>query len=333
MPVPKFNYKKEIVPKERLLSAYIVSIVFFWISVLIGTIALKQYSYSLFIFTPFINGFIFSVIINYKNKTTAGYSIRHGILSLILSLGFVLLVGAEGLICILMAFAILIPCNIIGSIAGYLLVDLLDNNNKPFIILLTVINPVLMVAENNHQKQLETVTTEVKLVVNAPVEAIWKKMVEKNEYKGFNNIFFKAGIAYPLSTFIIDKNHQKQFICHYSQGDIALPINEYIPEKRLTFLFKETPAPMRELSFYKDLHLPHLHGYFNINNGTIRIEKINEQQSTLIASTSYTYDIAPLFYWRLWTNYLLNKVHHQVLETIKTNAEKEADFTYTSTTK
>jgi hypothetical protein len=83
------------------------------------------------------------------------------------------------------------------------------------------------------------------------------------------------------------------------------------------------PAPMRELSPYPKIHAPHLHGYFQVDSGTFRLQALPGGRTLLEARTTYRHTIGPRAYWEVWSDYLLDAMHTRVLATIKAKAEND----------
>jgi len=81
------------------------------------------------------------------------------------------------------------------------------------------------------------------------------------------------------------------------------------------------PGPMRELSPYPEVYALHLHGFFRVDSGTFRLRPLPGGRTLLEARTVYRHAIGPQFYWQLWSDYLLDAKHGQVLATLKAEAE------------
>ena len=77
---------------------------------------------------------------------------------------------------------------------------------------------------------------------------------------------------------------------------------------------------MKELSFY-DINAPHLHHYFVSKQGQFKLTKLENGKTLLEGTTWYYHDIRPVFYWRLWSEYIIHKIHLRVLTHIKETTE------------
>jgi hypothetical protein len=80
------------------------------------------------------------------------------------------------------------------------------------------------------------------------------------------------------------------------------------------------PAPLKEISFW-DVNAPHLHDYFVSKQGQFKLTTLPNGNTLLEGTTWYYHDIKPVFYWGLWSNYIIHKIHDRVLNHIKRNAE------------
>ena len=78
---------------------------------------------------------------------------------------------------------------------------------------------------------------------------------------------------------------------------------------------------MIEWSIYEDLEIVHLDGYFKSVKGQFKLEELANGQTKLQGTTWYRHDIWPSFYWKLWSDYILHKIHFRVLKHIKKEAE------------
>jgi hypothetical protein len=66
-----------------------------------------------------------------------------------------------------------------------------------------------------------------------------------------------------------------------------------------------------------------LHGYFQVDSGTFRLQALPGGRTLLEARTTYRHTIGPRAYWEVWSDYLLDAMHARVLATIKAKAEND----------
>ncbi len=229
--------------------------------------------------------------------------------------GLLILIGLEGAICILMAFPFLIIPMFIAYIIGIYIAKTDKKNTLNSIIFIVLLNPTTYIYDSFQTPIKEEVITE--LIVNNSQENIWKLLTTEFEFKQTKKMLFQEGISYPKSICLKEIKNQKTFNCYTNNDTILLKIDQFIKNEKIKFHLKEQTIPMKELSPYKEVHAAHLHNYFEVNYGEIKLEYVAKNKTKIIAKTSYNYKIAPKWYWELWSNYIINEMHLHVLESIK----------------
>ena len=101
------------------------------------------------------------------------------------------------------------------------------------------------------------------------------------------------------------------------------PITAWEPGRRLSFDVISSPPPLVELSPYKRLAPPHLDGWFNSRRGEFRLVALPDGHTRLEGSTWYEMKLQPAGYWVLFADYIVHRIHLQVLEHVKTQAETQ----------
>ena len=79
---------------------------------------------------------------------------------------------------------------------------------------------------------------------------------------------------------------------------------------------------MEEWTFYSSLDAPHLEGYLVSERGRFLIENLGDGTTRLEGTTWYRHRMWPAGYWRLWSDFLMHRIHRRVLRHIKTEAER-----------
>jgi hypothetical protein len=134
---------------------------------------------------------------------------------------------------------------------------------------------------------------------------------------------FRAGIAYPLRSEIDRAGIGSARRCVLSTGTMDETVIAWNPPYLLRFRVNSTPTAMHELSPWRDIDPPHLHGFYVSKQGEFRLTELPGHR-TLVAGTSwYSHGLEPAGYWRLWSDSVVHRIHRRVLEHIKALAEKE----------
>jgi hypothetical protein len=133
---------------------------------------------------------------------------------------------------------------------------------------------------------------------------------------------FHLGIAYPTHATIDQTQKPMIRYCHFSTGDFVEPVTHWEEPYLLQFDVTDNPLPMQELSLY-EIHPPHLKDYFRSQKGEFRLIKVSREQTKLVGTTWYSLDYHPTWYWRIWCDYIIHKIHWRVLKHIKIITENE----------
>lgn len=303
-------------------STAIVS-VFGWCCVYLATDVFRDYAVGLFLWLPFVMGLVFTLILTYKNLHVWQECRNLSFLALtIMSFGL-LAFAFEGIICLIMAAPIALLCNWIGAKVGYAITE----NSKPLshpvsVILIMATVPALMSVDHirsNETEPLRSVITSVE--INAPIETVWKNVVQFPQLPPPKEFIFKTGIAYPINATIKGNNVGAIRNCNFSTGSFVEPITEWKEPELLGFDVLDQPEPMKELSFY-DLHPNHLHGFFVSKRGQFHLTKLPNGHTLLEGTTWYLNKIKPGFYWTIWSDYIVHQIHQRVLNHIKAQSER-----------
>ncbi len=161
----------------------------------------------------------------------------------------------------------------------------------------------------------------ISIEINASPEEVWRNVVEFPELKEPTEFIFKTGIAYPINAKIKGKGVGAIRYCNFTTGSFVEPITKWDEPNLLAFDVLEQPAPMKEMSFW-DIDAPHLHDYFVSKKGQFKIVNLGKGKVRLIGTTWYYNDIKPNFYWNIWSENIIHKIHNRVLNHIKINSEK-----------
>ena len=303
------------------------------VGALLMSLSLRQYeSYgaTLFCLSPAICSFVAVLLYQRGRPGRAGgvWSVSWAVVAVMAvfaSMLMLVLSKGEGIICVLMALPFAFVMAVVGGFVGQAVVQMRGPRRPlPVLAVVVLLYPAAQEYEVRHPAPVLPHLVATRLVVNAPPAAVWAVLMRPVVYPAANG-WFRAGVVYPTRTaFARDSaTGQRTLVCRYSQGVARLPVVGWEPGRRLTFAVPppNMPAPMHELSPYPDVHAPHLHGFFRVDSGTFRLRPLPGGRTLLEARTVYRHAIGPQRYWQLWSDYLLDAMHGQVLATLKTEAE------------
>ena len=109
--------------------------------------------------------------------------------------------------------------------------------------------------------------------------------------------------------------------CIFTTGEFVEPINIWDEPHTLRFGVQAQAPPMHELSLYPDLHPAHLDNYLVARQGQFLLKEDSPGHTKLSGTTWYQNYMGPSPYWRLWSDWIIHRIHMRVLCHVKALAE------------
>jgi len=294
-----------------------------------GIYAIEQYGLAMFLLTPFFVGFSMTVLYGLKKGVTGKSAFLNNLMALAILFALLMLFAVEGAICLVMAAPITLLLSWFGCLLGNAVVNKTPDSAPTSLLIFLIAIPSTALVERNMSPDLTAVVTSIE--IQASPETVWKNVVEFPELEEPSELIFKTGIAYPINAKIDGSGVGAVRHCNFTTGSFVEPITVWDEPNLLKFDVEEQPAPMKELSFW-DIDAPHLHDYFVSKEGQFKLIQLPNGNTLLEGTTWYYHNIRPAFYWQLWSNHIIHKIHARVLVHIKKNAEEEAIRSYENQT-
>lgn len=301
------------------LSAVVAALVLV-VGMVLFTVHVTSYGYSLFMAVPFLLGTACAVIHNHPRPTSLRETLLVAAFAVVLAGCALLLFALEGVVCILMALPLAMPLALGGALVGWKLTA--RARARPTGIVLGVaLLPLLAFIEGRSAApvEFEVVTA---LEVDAPPSRVWADVVSFEELPPPRRWLFATGIAYPVRARIEGTGVGAVRHCEFSTGDFVEPITRWEEPGRLSFDVVAQPDPMEEWSFYDGLRPPHLERAFRTLRGEFRLVPLEGGRTRLEGSTWYALDIRPAWYWRGVSEPILHAIHRRVLEHVAARSER-----------
>lgn len=293
------------------------------IFVVVSVYALGSYGAAMFFGTPVITGCVAAYILNRNRPRGIVLTLGHSALTLTVACVAFLLLGLEGIICIVMAVPIMIPLGLFGALIGRSIAMSLrraGHSEQQGLLGCVLILPLVAWIESTVQ-QHPTYEVVSRIEIDAPIETVWDNVIHFSDIPAEPAWYFKLGIAYPTRAHIEGFGIGARRYCEFSTGTFVEPITAWERPNKLSFDVSEQPDPMFELTPYRHIHPPHLSGSFNSTRGEFRLTQLGPQRTLLEGSTWYQLDIRPVSYWSIWTDWILHRIHYRVLDHIKVCCE------------
>lgn len=316
--------KKEIAENRsnRAILSVALSFITGWGFAYLATNVFRDYSFGLFIWLPFVLGAVSTLLYGYRNKTSKRQLSNISMITLFIFCFGLLFFAWEGIVCMVMALPIGLLFTYIGHLIGYTLLKKNLTKTPVTILLLVLSVPALMAFENINKgkEKIRSVVTSIE--INATPQEVWENVIAFPKLTTPTEFIFKTGIAYPVSATINAEGTGAVRYCNFSTGSFIEPITVWDEPRLLKFSVTEQPEPMKEISFY-NIHPSHLHGYWVSKEGQFKLTPLANGRTRLEGTTWYVNKIKPGFYWTIWSDYIVHKIHDRVLKHIKLITETQ----------
>ena len=290
--------------------------------VVLATIGLGDYGWGLFVGMPFSMGLAVVVLFGMARPQGFGACMLVCMVATSLAGLGVMVFALEGAICLLMAAPIGYFLAFLGGVIGYVIqIRPWSAQHSPLVLLLLALAlPALMAAESAAPEEPDFMEVSSAVDIDAPPAEVWRRVVSFPELPEPDDWVFHTGVAYPVRADITGRGPGAERRCVFSTGAFVEPIDVWDEPRRLAFRVAEQPEPMHEWSPYT-IHPPHLDGYLVSRRGEFRLIPLDGGRTRLEGSTWYTNRMWPDFYWRLWSDAIIHRIHLRVLNHIKSLAE------------
>jgi hypothetical protein len=294
--------------------------------VVVATAGVRAYGWTLFVGTPFFLGYFHSRLIA-DDGSGLWRAMGWALVSITVCGSLLLLLGLEGLICLLMLVPLAAPVVIAGVLAGFVVryLHVASRGRRPGAIagvfLLLTPGGLAVDAHRTASAPLHAVVTSIE--IDAPPERVWPHVVSFTELPPPTEWIFASGVAWPMRARIEGTGAGAVRYCEFSTGAFVEPITVWDAPRRLAFTVAKSPAPMTELNPFVEVRPPHLDGYLASERGEFRLEPLPGGRTRLIGTTWYRHHMFPDRYWQTWTDFIIHRIHRRVLRHIEALAEAQ----------
>jgi len=327
-PWPHVRPLDKFIPRGKLASIMLsiaVTTIIGLVCLSLSTLVIGSYGWSLFIALPFCMG-LFSVLLHSYDEPRSIESCLQVAVMPIVVLGAILVaVAFEGIICVLMAAPIAMLLALLGGLIGFAIqAHHWSAHHRPAVMSAIVfLLPSAFFGEHAAALKPPDFVVRSAVEINAPPELVWHQVTAFAEIPPPQELLFRAGIAYPIRAEISGSGVGATRLCIFSTGPFEEPITVWDEPHLLKFNVTKNPAPLNELSPYKNIHAPHLHGYFISHGGQFLLTALPGGRTRLEGTTWYQHTMWPATYWSWWSNYVIHRIHMRVLNHIRDRAESQ----------
>jgi hypothetical protein len=323
---PGAPFLSRVIPKSYWGSAALAmaaTVVPMGLTTIFATEIARSYGWTLFIGVPFMIGFYSALLCSYHQPRSFGacFAVAAGSLGL---LGLLLLGAAfEGVLCILMAAPIALAIAAVGTFLGYAVRKMVREPYSSYLFGLLIVLPLLVGAESATAPEAPLVAVRSSVEIDAPPQRVWRHVVRFTEIPPPEEWIFRTGLSYPLRAEILGQGPGAVRHCVFTTGPFVEPITAWEEPRLLAFGVTSQPAPMHEWTPWPTIHPPHLEGCFVSRRGQFLLEPMPGGRTRLEGTTWYTHELFPTFYWGLWSDAIIHRIHRRVLDHVRRLAEEK----------
>jgi uncharacterized membrane protein YhaH (DUF805 family) len=286
---------------------------------------IPSYGGGLFLGVPFCAGLVSAALFGHGGDRTLGASLGLACLSVAILGLLVIAVAIEGLVCVVMAAPLALPLACLGGWIGHAI----QKRSSPRLagvagaLVLPLALPGLIAMETARVSRPDPeMLVQSEVIIAGSPERVWSAVVQFKPLPPPKELLFRAGIAYPTRAEIRGKGAGALRRCVFSTGSFVEPITVWDEPRRLAFSVAEQPRILTELTPYREIHAPHLDGYFTSTHGEFVLTPLPGGRTRLAGLTWYRHAIWPTPYWRLWSDAIIHTIHQRVLDGIRKDVER-----------
>jgi len=284
---------------------------------------LGDYGWSLFVALPFCLGMVSAMLYGYHQPRTVLGSVIVALFSVALLGALLLAFAIEGLVCIAMAAPVGATLAVMGAVIGHAVHhgSLRHTPNPSMMLALIAAVPLLMGAEAATPEPPPLYQVVSVMEVDAPPQAVWQRVIGFAPLPEPTDWIFHIGIAYPIRAEMHGVGVGAERHCVFSTGSFIEPIEVWEAPRRLKFSVLSNPAPMQEWTPYGEMNTRHLTGFLVSKGGQFQLVALPGGRTLVEATTWYQHGLWPAPYWRLWSDFIIHRIHVRVLDHVKQQTE------------
>ena len=277
---------------------------------------------------PFVIGCITVYFASPEMSQKWIYRIFAPLLTSSLCLIISMLIGWEGLICLIMALPIYLPIASLGGIfTGILLGIYKKNTMHSFAFAGLLLTPFVSSSiENKLQYEPEIREVHTLIQIDAPKEKVWKNIVRIPKItEPQNSFFYTMGFPRPVEATLSFEGIDGVREAIFEKGLLFLEtITVWEENKIIGFKIKADPksTPLTTL----DEHVVVGGEYFDTLFGQYEIIPLNENSVKLKLFSRYRLSTRFNFYAELWSDFLMRDIQNNILNVLKSRVEDKKNF-------
>ncbi len=291
-------------------------------AVAVSALTMGAYGWGLFVATPFLVGLITGFLVNRSHVRSAAETFGAVAAAGVLGTIALLMLALEGLMCVVLVLPLAVGLAMIGGFIGRAAAKRLVDPRQPFYSVALL--PLIFLFDAAMPPELP-IETRTSIVIAASPDAVWRSLTADRPVTEAPGLVGLAGLAYPVASRIVGEGGGARRIGVFSTGTSDERVTIWKPGQTLAFRVVRQPPAMEEMSPYRQLHTPHLIGYFDTGETRFDLVPLANGRTRLIANADHVLRIDPVYYWGPIARWAIKRNVARVLTDVRNDAEQRTE--------
>jgi uncharacterized membrane protein YhaH (DUF805 family) len=290
------------------------------LAVTFGALVFGAYGFGMFFVSPLVIGAVTGYFANRRGDIGVGRTMRLVCWATLFGGAGLVVAALEGAVCIVMAAPLGIVAAMLGGVLGRAMA-VATTRPASHTVSAFVLLPVVFGLEAVFPP-LASFDTVQTITIDAPLDAVWRSVVDMGNIDEPVSLPFRLGMAYPVRGEVVGEGVGASRYSEFSTGVAIERVTEWIPERKLAFVVEKDVPAMRELSPYAHVHAPHVVGYFRTREASFELVAREGGRTEIVERTSHELRLDPTLYWLPLARLVVAENNARVLQHIKHRAEQ-----------
>ena len=306
------------IPSYRTAIGVLSGMALIVLAVAVSTLTFGSYGWGLFVMTPFLVGVTTGYIVNRGRLHSGSDTFLAVAMAGILGTAALLMLALEGFMCIVLIAPLAIILAGFGGAIGRAAAKQFHPRQPLYSV---AILPLLFLLDAAMPPELP-ITTRTSIIISASPDAIWNSLTADRPVTEAPGLVGMAGLAYPVASRISGEGAGARRVGVFSTGTADERVTIWKPGRTLAFRVVRQPPAMEEMSPYRQLHTPHLVGYFDTDETRFDLVPLADGRTRLIATADHVLRIDPVIYWAPIARWAIGRNVARVLTDVKKDSER-----------
>jgi hypothetical protein len=320
-PEPEAEIVSKAIPPYQTAIGVLVGTALIVLAVAVSTVTFGSYGWGLFVMTPFLVGIITGYVVNRGRPHSRGETLLAVTAAGMLGTVALLMLALEGFMCIVLIAPLAAVLAAIGGDIGRAAAKRFHPRQPLYSVAFL---PLVFLLDAAMPPELPIVT-RTSIDIAAPPGTVWQSLTADRAVAAAPGIVGMAGLAYPVASRIAGEGPGAHRIGVFSTGTADERITVWQPGRALAFRVVRQPPAMEEMSPYRQLHTPHLIGYFDTGETRFDLVPLAGGRTRLTATADHVLRIDPTPYWEPIARWAIKRNVTRVLTDVRSDAERRAE--------